>query len=568
MGERAGQKVLCQHREAGMWKRYDGNAFSRQIRCLSVALHKLGLQKGDTVGFLAPPSFHWLVADFAIQVAGGISVPLYMLTSKENIEFKIRDAALTYAFVLGVEAWSLFEPFASSFRHIITLGIPSTLSACKDWETALALGAEVERENPGIFETLCAQVQEEDIATILYTSGSTGNPKGVELTQKNFVSQLKGAGLRFPLDGEKDRALSYLPLAHSFERMIVYYYLSCGVEICFVDDVKQLGELLREMKPSVMTTVPRVLEKVFSKIETQSLEARGIRGKIARWALKHALAKDPETFQKSWQKKIADVLVFRKIRASFGGQLLYLIAGGAATPFSLYRFYINVDIPLYQGYGLTECSPVVSVNAPGQHKIGSVGKSFPEVELKLGSDGELWVKGPNVMRGYHNLPEQTQAIIDSKGWLRTGDLAQIDEEGFVTITGRIKELFKTSGGEYVSPLPMEQALCESPWIETAMVVAEGRRFVTALLFPNFDHLNRMKKIAGVDVSDEAFLNSSEIQAHVDRVNARLNPWEKIKRFRIVFATLSVATGELTPTLKLRRHVVCEKYSDLIEQMYE
>jgi len=606
MKNRTGKTVLCHDRERGIWKHYDTDTFYRQVHCMSLALHKLGLQKGDSVAILAVPSFHWLVADLAIQAAGGISVPLYTLASKDNMQFKIQDAALRYAFVVGMDAWALLDTFASSFQQIITLGVSNERSM--DWESALALGEQEEKS--GLFEILCGQVKENDLATILYTSGSTGNPKGVELTQKNFISQLNGATLCFPLNGKKDRALSCLPLAHSFERMIVYYYLSCGVEIYFVDDVKQLGDLLRDVKPSVMTVVPRLLEKVFLKIQTKSLEARGISGMIARWALKQALEKEslavtgyvgnkedlpvrylpliktrfferawenfcPQKLKQFWQKKIADVLVFRKARASFGGQLLqsrrrsYLIVGGAATPISLYRFYLNLGLPLYQGYGLTECSPVVCVNTPGQHKIGTVGKAFPEIELKLNSDGELLVKGPNVMRGYHNLPEQTQAMIDPEGWLHTGDRAQLDVDGFVTITGRIKELFKTSGGEYVSPLPIEQALCETPWIETAMIVAEGRNFVSALLFPNFEQLTQLKKISGIDVSNETFLNvtAAEIQAQVTRVNEKLNSWEKIKRFHIVYATLSVTTGELTPTLKLRRHVVIEKYQTIIEQMY-
>lgn len=555
------------------WKGMSTEAFVEKVRRLSLGLRKLGLKQGETVGILSRSSAHWLVADLAVIVAGGISVPFFSYISEKNFLYEVNNADVKWFIVVGGEQWAAVAPHHHLFKKVIMMDVDENLDghALIDMHHVMSLGDELSRENPGLYAEMLASVQEDDLATIIFTSGSTGIPKGVELTHRNIISQVMASEIRFPLNPKVDRALSLLPLAHIFERMLVYYYLSQGVSIYFADDIKNLMTLCQETKPTVGAMVPLVIEKIYSR--TQSVIESG--GMLTRMVGKWALGLGHRSPKEWWRRilyRFADKFVYSQIRNSLGGSYRAIIVGGAALPKTLCDFFLNIGVPLYQGYGLTETSPVLCTNYPDHNKSGTVGKPFPSVQLRLTSEGEIIVKGPNVMRGYHHDSGGTQELFDADGWFHTGDKGSIDEHGFVTVTGRIKEIMKTSGGKMVAPLPIEQALCQAPFIDMAMVVANDRKFVTSLLFPNFEELSLMKRESKQEnVSHEDFLEGRLIRQKTDEliesVNSQLNEWEKIRAYRYVVNPLSVAEGELTPTFKINRDIVASKYQELINSMY-
>ncbi|MBA3708021.1 MAG: long-chain fatty acid--CoA ligase [Planctomycetes bacterium] len=560
------------YREAGYWRSISTESFAEQVRRAALGLSRLGLKRGEAVGILAPPSPFWLIADLAIMSAGGVSVPLFPNLSDEHLAFESTNAGLRYLIVIGEPQWLVAEKHASLFDKVIVKGVHAAAARnVLEYKALLDFGDRASESDPGLYARLRAQIDGGDIATIIHTSGSTGVPKGVVLTHRNVVSQVHGACSLFPLEPTHDRALSCLPLAHVFERMVMYNYIAQGIPIYFADDVKNVGELLREVKPTVTTMVPRLIEKLHARIEKQAAEAHGLKRRLGQWAL--SMADDQPSAHHGWSLGVADALVYKKLRAALGGALRYLIVGGAALAPALERFLRNVGLPVYVGYGLTEASPCLAVNCPQAEKLGTVGKPYPGVEVRIGEQGEILARGPNVMRGYHRDPEGTMKVIDADGWLHTGDLGMIDDEGYLVITGRLKELMKSSNGKYVCPVPIEQALAQSDLIDLAMVIGEGRHFVSCLLFPDHDVMRRRKAALGsVAQSDEQYLATPAVQAEMqqllDRVNAKLDRWEQVQKFRFVLALPTVEHEELTPTMKLRRHIIIERHKDLIESMYK
>jgi long-chain acyl-CoA synthetase len=558
------------YREAGYWRSVSSEQFCEQVRRSALGLVRLGLRPGEAVGILAQPSPWWLVADFAILAAGGVSVPLFPNLSDEHLEFESKNADLRLLMVIGDEAWTVAQRHAHLYHKVVVRAVTAPRGRnVVDHHALLELGDRLSEQDPGLYAMLRAQVAPGDLATIIHTSGSTGVPKGVALTHGNLVSQVKGAIELFPADPAHDRSFSCLPLAHVFERMVMYSHIAQGMPVWFADDIKKVGELMREVKPTVMTMVPRLIEKLHARVEKQVADANGFRQRLGRWALD--VAERPQAHH-GWSVGVADALVYKKLRSALGGSLRYLVVGGAALAPSLERFLRNVGLPVFVGYGLTEASPVLAVNSPEHCKPGSVGKVFPGVELRIGALGEILARGPGIMKGYHRDPQATAKAIDPDGWLHTGDVGEIDPDGYLTITGRLKEQFKTSNGKYVSPVPIEQALSEHELIDMAMVVAEGRRFVTALLFSDQEALRRRKAAIGaMALSDEEFLESAavreEIDKHLAAVNAKLDHWEQVRKFRWVTSVPTVEGEELTPTMKLRRHIIAERWASLIEEMY-
>lgn len=557
-------------REAGYWRHWSTEQFAMEVRRFALGLVRLGLHPGDAVGILAPSSPHWLAADLAIQSVGGVSVPMFPNLSPEHLAHEVENADVRILVVVGEDQWRLAAPLAERFRAVVVKNVASPSRTAIPWKQLLELGDEVSGHDPTLFARRRTHVAENDVATIIHTSGSTGNPKGVVLTHRNLVSQLRGARECFPLDPAKDIAFSCLPLAHVFERLVVYVYLSQGVPVRFADDVRTVGALLKEVRPTVMTMVPRLIEKLYARI------AKGIEGAplprrlLGQWALKHALNDDP-TESHGMAGNLADVAVYKRIRAALGGRLTRLIVGGAALAPELARFLTNIGVPVYNGYGLTEASPVIATNCPIANRIGTVGKPFPGVEVRIAENGEILARGANVMRGYHRQPEATTVTIDRDGWLHTGDLGRLDSDGYLIITGRMKELLKTSNGKYVCPVPIEQGL-KSRLIDLAMVIAEGRRFVAALLFPDFDNLRQFKQEHGLSaLTDAQALASAPVKAEIDAVvaetNQHLDRWEQIKAWRLVPVAPQIE-AELTPTMKLRRHVIEVKWKALIDEMYQ
>ncbi len=559
------------YKHLGKWEHISTEEFVGTIRRLSLGLKAIGLESGDKCGIIVPPSPQWMIIDLAIMVNGAVSVPMFPNISIDNFNFEVSDSSMKILFIKNQYILDkAIQNKLNGFKKVIALDVETQGDNVINYLEMLYRGDEVSSSSPELYHMLCSDVQEDDLATIIYTSGSTGVPKGVPLTHKNLVSQVYGGTERFPLDPSKDRILSCLPLAHVFERMVTYYYLSTGTSIYFADDVKKVGELLRELHPTVITLVPRLLEKVYEKMHKNLSGVKGLKKALATLAFHHADTIMPG--KKSVVSGIFNRLVYKKLRNALGGKLRLAICGSAKLNPDLERFFLNIGLPLYQGYGLTECSPVVSANFPEKNRHGTVGLPFPDVKVRMHDDGEILVKGPGVFRGYYHNPKETKAVIDDEGWFHTGDLGLLDDDGYLTINGRKKELFKTSNGKYVSPVPIEQMAKQNELVDMAAVIAEGKKFAGLLLFPDFENLTNYQKELGLaDMSEEEFLSSPEVTREMKkllkRINAKLNHWEQIRQYKVIGEPISVETGELTPTMKLRRHVIEKKFKKTIDDMY-
>ncbi len=561
------------YRQDEQWKSLSSDEFYRAVRSLTAGLLDLGLERGEGVGILATPSPHWLMFDLATMLAGGISIPMFPNISDDNFQFEVKDADIRYLFADHPQSLTGHKVSSHSFKKIVYLSSAQKGTGSLAFRDLIQEGENYQRKHPEFFSQALAQIRENDLCTIIYTSGSTGPPKGVELTHRNLVSQIKGARIRFPMDPQSDVMLSCLPLAHIFERMVIYFYLSTGCPIYIADDIKKVGDYLRDVHPTVLTLVPRLLEKVFAKMRANVQQAQGIKKMLAGSGFRRACELPPHQASRGLLGKILDHLVYAKMRQALGGRLRLVISGSAPMPKHLGQYFLNIGLSLYEGYGLTEASPVLSVNFPDHNRLGTVGPIFPDVEIKISGEGEILARGPNIMRGYHNNPAETRKVIDEQGWLHTGDKGKLDDEGYLTITGRFKELFKTSTGKYVSPIPIEQTLCTHEFVDMAFVIAEGRKFVSCLLFPNFENLKQYQiKHGFADLTEASFLKSDFIRKEMEnllaRVNQSLNHWEQVQKFYIVPVPLAIETGELTPTMKIRRHVVEEKFKKVIEEMYK
>lgn len=559
------------YKHKGYWETISTEKFSETIRRLALGLRVLGIKEGEGFGLISNPSPQWLMIDIAVMVNKAISVPMFANISSAHFQFQSQDSNIKYLFIDDEELLDdSIKPFLKSFTKVISYYPKRSAKNAISYEELLTLGDQLSSKQPNLYFQMRQAVVPEDIATIIYTSGSTGMPKGVELTHANLISQLRGTAQLFPLNSAKDKALTCLPLAHAFERMVIYYYISTGTPIFFADQIKKVGELLRQVQPTVMTLVPRLLEKVYAKMHAQIDELSGIKKMLVSRAFAKAVSTQPGSH--SLIDKVYDKLVYAKLRKALGSHLEFVISGGSALSESMENFFKNIGLNLYQGYGLTETSPVLAANYPGNVRYRSVGKVWPGVKIKITAEQEILAKGPNIMKGYHNNQQATQETIDAAGWLHTGDLGYLDEDGYLFITGRKKELFKTSGGKYVSPVAIEQMLCASELIDMAVIIGENKNFVTCLLFPDFENLDSIRKNRGyTDMNNNDFLNYGdvrrEIAAVVEDVNRRVNEWEKIRKYKLIKQPISIETGELTPTMKIRRQVVEEKFSDIINEFY-
>lgn len=553
------------------WKSLSTQQVGETVRRLCMGLVEIGLKPGDKVGLVADPSPFWLMMDLAILGAGAVSVPMFANISHDNLQFEIKDSGMKFLFVGSEQQYSAMKPYFGTMEKIIVMPTGLGEGQCISYEALLALGAARQSKGGGDYLRLSEGINEQDTATLIYTSGSTGVPKGVELTHRNLVFQVLAAHKRFPLDPTQDKILSCLPLAHVFERMVCYYYFFTGSSVYFAEDIKKVGENLRDLHPTVITLVPRLLEKVHAKMQANLETAQGIKKILGTRAWTRAHDKVPGS-KDTLADRIYDALVYKKMRQALGGSLRIAISGSAPLNANLAAFLLNIGIPVYEGYGLTEASPVIAANYPGHRKLGTVGLAFPGVEVKIADDGEILTRGPHVMRGYYNKPAETAEVIDKLGWLHTGDLGHFDAENYIKITGRKKELFKTANGKYVAPVPIEQAIAENKLVDMVMVVAEGMPFTTALIFPDFENLDVIKVEVGCErMGTDAFLDSPQarlyIQKSLEEVNSKLNHWEQVQKFTIIRTPITVDSGQLTPTMKIRRHIVMEKYRSEIEAMY-
>jgi len=545
--------------EDGMWQSISSKEFVKNIYKLSHAFEMAGVKKGTAVAIVSSSSPFWLMVDYALQNIGAISVPMFANISSENFIYQLRDAEIQFIYIASQESYDKTKQYIDSMQLIITHNISTDNKNSVDFKKFIDVEI---RKSKNI-------VHEEDCATIIYTSGSTGTPKGVELSHKNIVTQLKDTSKSFPFS-QTDKALSFLPLAHVFERMVMSYYLVSGISVYFADDVKNIGRLMQEVKPTQMTVVPRLLDKIYIKIHDNVQTATFFKKIIATLALSEADNKDVSAttiFTPIFKKFVYSVFL-----EALGGNMKYIICGGAPLSRQTERFFTNIGLTIYQGYGLTETSPVICANAPENKKAFTCGKAFEHSEVKIAFDGELLTRGDSLMIGYHKQKEKTKESIDANGWFHTGDLASIDDEGYITISGRKKELFKTSNGKYISAIHIEQLLTNNRWCDYAVVVANNKPYVIAFLFLDLPIIKEYAKRKGIKYSSQEELYSSKpikilVQKFVDRVNKHLNHEEKVRKHFIVLEEATIESHILTPSMKVSRSAVYKKYTDVINSLY-
>lgn len=548
----------------GVWQEASTSQVLDGILEIAAGLQRLGVVAGDRVGILVPSSVWWLQFDLGALFLGAVTVPLFDNLSEEHFRFETSDSGLKFVFVADSGQRHLARTNCPEGVRIVTLE-PGDPEGCTSLES---LRAGHSPEDLDKIRRAAEKVGSQDLATIIYTSGSTGSPKGVEITHGGLGFQVGAVFERYPLDPAQDVCLTCLPLAHVFERMVVLYHLASGVRLVFAENVQAVGEAMREQRPTVVTVVPRLLEKILEKIETGAKDAPLLRRTLVGLALAEG-ARSHSRLRAPW-RGLLGALVYRKIRALMGGRLRLVVAGGAALGARTERMFQAIGVPVYQGYGLTEHGPVVSANFPGAQRAGSVGRAFPGVEVRLEDDGEVLVRSPSVLRGYWNRPGDTELVKDSEGWLRTGDLGRMDGDGFLFLTGRKKDLCKSANGKYVAPVPIEELLATHKGIEHAVLCVDGRKFVSALVAPDLAALRRRMTEKAFQGSLEEFRDGpfrESVQRHVDRVNAKLDSWARIRRWAFV-EPFTVATGELTPTLKVRRSEVLNRNRVLLEGMYQ
>ncbi len=567
--------IIASTKRKGSWHETTVENFQTKAKHLALGLYAKGLRKGDRVSLHSENSTEWILCDYALLSIGAINVPIYTTQPAEQIKYIIDNSEAKFHIYSTDELYEELKPHVSEIQSLeATITLHGTVSGnVLSLESIIEKGREKEEEDPELYQKLKDDVAPDDLASFIYTSGTTGPPKGVMLTHDNIASNIKMAMERVPFDHEKQRELkmlSFLPLSHIFERMLEYAYMHMGYPIYFIEVLEEIVEDIKHVKPDFFATVPRLLEKVYARMMGRSKQLKGVQKKLYLWAMKLAKERDIEKGEDGIKYKIADKLIYSKMRDALGGKLIGMISGGAALSSEVMQFFNGIGLYCGQGYGLTETSPVISATDRNSLRIGSVGKVVSNVEVKIADDGEIITKGPNVMRGYYKMPQATADVLDDEGWLKTGDIGYIDDDGFLYITDRKKDLFKLSTGKYVAPQNVENLLGNQVYIEQASVVGNNKKFCGALIVPAFEAIaEKLNK----DASDvEALANDPEtrklIEQAVEEANKSLAEWEQVKNFTIMTKPFTIEDGELTPTMKMKRRVIQEKYAKEIDQVYE
>ena len=560
----------------GVWVKTSTKEYIAKANAVSRALLRMGVQKDDKIALISTNNrTEWNIMDIGILQTGAQTVPIYPTISEKEYEYILNHSGATYCFVSDAEVLQKVNLIKQNVPHFKEVFCFNEIEGCKNWRELLVLGED--QSNQEEVEERKNKVKTDDLATIIYTSGTTGIPKGVMLSHQNIVSNVYAGSLRIPLEPGKNRTMSYLPVCHILERFYLYLCQYYGVSIYFGESLDKIGENLKEVKPNLITAVPRVIEKVFDKIYSKGLELKGPKKKLFFWAVDLGFQYKPYGANGWWyefQLKIARKLIFSKWKEAVGGNLDLIACGSAALQPRLARIFGAAEIPIMEGYGLTETSPLVAINdlRYNGYKNGTVGKVIDKVEVKIADDGEILCKGPNVMMGYYKEEALTkEAIVD--GYFHTGDIGEIDNEGFLKITDRKKEIFKTSGGKYISPQLLENTMKQSRFIEQIMVIGDGQKMPAAFIQPNFDFIKEWERLHGINIDkthEEIISNPKvieRIQEEVDILNEKFGNWEKIKRFELTPDIWSIAGGHLTPTMKLKRKIVMDKYIDLFHKIY-
>jgi long-chain acyl-CoA synthetase len=558
----------------GTWKKVSTAEFIEKANLVSKGLLKLGIKPGDKVAIITSVNrTEWNIMDIGVLQIGAVDVPMYPTISIEDYAYIFNHSEAKICVVSDEELYKKAIEAKKECPNLQEIYTFEEVSGAKNWNEILELGKTGDQAE---VDGLKAKVDAMDLATLIYTSGTTGKPKGVMVSHNNLVQNIHASIERLPVDNN-GKALSFLPVCHVYERMIHYLYMYAGVSIYFAESMETIGDNLKEVKPQVFTAVPRLLEKVYDKIVAKGDELTGLKRKLFFWALDLGHQYELNGANGGWYEfklKIARKLIFSKWQEALGGNTLAVASGAAALQPRLARVFNAAGIPVMEGYGLTESAVVISVNCQDNDglRFGSVGKPLKNVEVKIAEDGEILSKGPSIMMGYYKDEEKTKEVIDDQGWLHTGDIGEFDKDGFLRITDRKKEIFKTSGGKYVAPQVLENKFKESQFIEQIMVIGEGEKHPAALIVPAYDFVRDWASKNGVTVSTNEELVANEkviakFQEEVDKTNAGFGGWEQVKKFELLPKEFSIEGGELTPTLKLKRRNVMDRYKHLAEKIY-
>jgi len=557
------------------WVKTSTQEYLDKANAVSRGLLRLGVNKNDKIAIISSNNrTEWHITDIGVLQTGAQTVPMYPTISAEDYEYILNHSESQYVFVSDSEVYEKLKSIKANVPTLKDIYSYNEIEGCKNWKEILELGTD--DSNQDVVEDRKNNVATTDLATIIYTSGTTGRPKGVMLTHQNIVSDVLMSAPRVPLRAGDTRALSFLPICHIFERMLTYLYQYYGISIYFAESIEKISDNLKEVKPHVMSVVPRLLEKVYDKIYAKGADLTGIKKALFFWALN--LGMDYKPYKQNgafyeFKLKIARKLIFSKWQEGLGGELELLVSGSAALQTRLTKVFCAANIPVMEGYGLTETSPVISVNdmRNGGFRVGTVGKVLDGVEVKIAEDGEILCKGPNVMIGYYKDETQTAEVLKD-GYFHTGDIGEIDADGFLKITDRKKEMFKTSGGKYIAPQVLENTFKQSRFIEQIMVIGDGEKMPAAFIQPNFEFVREWATRHNLKFATNEELCANKmvidrIQEEIDHCNEKFGNWEKVKRFELTPEVWSIDAGHLTPTMKLRRKIIKEKYSDLYQKIY-
>ena len=563
-------------KQDGEWIKTSTDEYIAKANAISRALLHIGVQKNDKIAIISSNNrTEWNIMDIGVLQTGAQTVPIYPTIAENDYQYILNHSESTFCFVSDEEVLRKVNAIKSNVPTLKEVYSFNIIEGCKHWTELLELGKDESNQNE--VEDRKNNVSSEDLATIIYTSGTTGKPKGVMLSHNNIVSNVINSAPRIPFEKGNSRALSFLPVCHIFERMILYLYQYYGVSIYFGESIDKISDNIKEVKPNVMSAVPRLLEKVYDSIIAKGTLLTGIKKKLFFWAIELGLRYEPYGANGSWyefQLKIARKLIFSKWKEGLGGNLDLMVSGSAALQTRLARIFAAAEIPVMEGYGLTETSPVITVNDTRNFgfRVGTVGKVIDGVTVKIAEDGEILCKGPNVMMGYYKDEKLTSEVI-SGDYFHTGDIGEFDADGFLKITDRKKEMFKTSGGKYIAPQLIENTMKQSRFIEQIMVIGDGQKMPAAFIQPSFDFIKEWAKIhkIAIGTTNEEIVSNlkviERIQEEVDKLNEKFGNWEKIKRIELTPDLWTIEGGHLTPTLKLKRKVVMEKYLDLFNKIY-
>lgn len=558
----------------GEWQSISTKEYLDQVNAISRGLLRLGVKPNDKIAVISSTNrTEWNVIDLGVLQIGAQNVPIYPTICAEDYEYILNHSEAIYCFASDTAVLEKLNTVKANTKLKAVYTFNDILNE-NSWTDVLELGKDISNQKE--VELRKEAVKPSDLATLIYTSGTTGKPKGVMLSHNNIVSNVIDSEKRVPFRKGKSKALSFLPVCHVFERMILYLYQYCGVEIYFAESIEKMSDNLKEIKPTVITAVPRLFEKVYDKIIAKGADLTGLKKMLFFWAVNLGLKFEPYGKNGWWyetQLKLARKLIFSKWQEGMGGNLELMVSGSAALQTRLNRVFAAADLTIMEGYGLTETSPVISVNdmRNGGFKIGTVGKIIDNVDIKIAEDGEILCKGPNVMMGYYKEPEKTAEVMTGD-YFHTGDIGEIDAEGFLKITDRKKEMFKTSGGKYVAPALLENQFKQSRFIEQIMVIGEGEKMPAALVQLNYEFIREWAKRHDIEYkSNEDIITNSilieRIQEEINDANTKFGKWEQIKKFEITPDIWSIEAGHLTPTMKMRRKIIKEKYGYLIEKIY-